>query len=209
MSAPRITFVVLAASLLSVTATFASRYPYAPKPNIVPDAKDALAGEYKLDPAHTSVTMRLSHMGLSHYTIRFNGVQGHYAYDPARPTASKIEVNIDPNSIDTGNPKFNTMISKEFFESDKFPSISFSSNAIRAVGNHGAVEGVLTLHGVNRPLSLDVSYNGYKNQEEPHRMGFSATTTLKRSDFDVDAYAPIESDQVDVIIEAEFIKAQS
>ncbi len=207
MSVSRAALFGLAASLVATPAALASNYPYDPAPVIAHDPKDAAAGAYKLEPAHTSVTMKLSHMGLSFYTIRFSGVRGRYDYDPAHPTASKIEIVIDPNSIDTGDTKFDALIAKKYFNSAKFPTITFTSTDIRAIGNHGTVEGVLDLHGIKKPIVLDVTYRGFWSEEKPERMGFSATTTLKRSDFGVDPYVPAESDEVTVLIETEFLKA--
>ncbi len=150
--------------------------------------------------------MKLSHDGMSFYTLRFNNIQGHYIYDPANPTASKVNVAIDPASIDTGDASFNAKIAKDFFESSKFPTITFDSTKIKATENRGTVEGVLDLHGVRKPVTLNVVYHGFEGVRSG-RMGFSGTTTLKRSDFGVDFYAPAEADEVTVLIEVEFEKS--
>jgi polyisoprenoid-binding protein YceI len=198
-------FLVLACSSVATTAS-GSHYPVDPAPALVLDPRGASAGDYQLEIAHSSVTARLSHMGLSFYTIRFNDLSGHYSYDPTHPRASNIHIVINPASIDTGNAKFNAMIATAYFETAKYPAITFNSNVIHVVGNRGTVAGVLEMHGVRKPIVLNVIYHGFNGAEKPERMGFSATASLKRSDFGVDPYVPAEGDAVTIMIETEFRK---
>jgi polyisoprenoid-binding protein YceI len=172
------------------------------------DPAAAPAGEYRLDKSHTSVTMKLTHLGLSYYTMRFDKVQGDYAYDPAHPEATKVEVTIDPASVDTGDAGFNRQIAGEVFEADKFPQIRFVSTGLRSTSDgRGVLVGDLTFHGVTKTVNLDVIYNGLGRGllHEP-RMGFSASTVIRRSDFGATKYAPMVGDTVSVLIEAEFSK---
>jgi polyisoprenoid-binding protein YceI len=172
------------------------------------DPTEAPAGVYKLDKSHTSVTMKLTHLGISYYTLRFDKVQGEYTYDPAHPQATKVDVTIDPTSVDTGDPGFNRQIATQVLEADKFPQIQFVSSALRSTSDdRGVLVGDLTFHGVTKTVSLDVIYNGLGRGllHEP-RMGFSASTVLKRSDFGVTKYEPMVGDTVSVIIETEFSK---
>jgi polyisoprenoid-binding protein YceI len=206
MRALHVAFLIATLGLANATQVLAT--PHLAAPELRKDPRQATAGEYKLDLHHASVTMKLSHDGMSNYTLRFNGISGHYDYDPAHPTRSKIEVSIDPASIDTGDSNFNAKIAKDFLEAGKFPAITFTSTKIDAVGDHGTVEGVLDLHGVKKNLTLNVVYHGFE-PVRAGRMGFSATATLKRSDFGVDFYAPAEADEVTVLIEAEFEKQAS
>ena len=164
------------------------------------------AGAYTLDKGRSSVTMKVSHLGLSYYTLRFDGVSGSYGYDPAHPEATKLDVSIDPASIDTGDPAFNREIASEFFEAAKYPTLRFVSTGVRSGGeDHGTVAGALTFHGVTKPVTLDVIYNGAgKGQNQEQRMGFSASTTLRRSDFGVTKDLPLVGDDVSVSIETEF-----
>ncbi len=178
-----------------------------PLPRIVVHPAGANAGDYKIDPHHASVTVKLSHMGMSFYALRFDGVEGHFAYDSSRPAWTQVSISIDPKSIDTGDRTFDQLISNRYFEVAKFPSISFTSTKIKSMGSHGVVEGVLDLHGVKKPVVLDVTYRGFTNTEGQPRMGFSGETTFKRSDFGVDAYVPLEGDEVNFLIEVEFIRA--
>jgi polyisoprenoid-binding protein YceI len=147
-------------------------------------------------------------MGLSFYTMRFDGVDASYTYDPTTPAAAKINVTIQPASIDTDNPPFNTQIANEFFEVSKYPVITFVSTAVHpGAGGKGEVVGDLTFHGVTRPVTLDVVFNGAgRGMMHEERMGFSGLATIKRSDFGVTKYIPLVGDDVTVLIEAEFVK---
>jgi polyisoprenoid-binding protein YceI len=172
------------------------------------DPAAAPAGEYRLDKSHTSVTMKLTHLGLSYYTLRFDKVQGEYSYDPAHPEATKVEVTIDPASVDTGDAGFNRQIVSQVFEADKYPEIHFVSSALRSTSDgRGVLVGDLTFHGVTKTVNLDVIYNGLGHGmlHEP-RMGFSASTVIRRSDFGATKYEPMVGDNVSVLIETEFSK---
>jgi polyisoprenoid-binding protein YceI len=189
--------VMLAGSLCAATAQEVNADPGA-----------APAGEYKLDKSHTSVTLKLTHLGLSYYTMRFDKVQGDYSYDPAHPEATKVEVTIDPASVDTGDAGFNRQIAGQVFEADKFPEIHFVSSALRSTSDgRGVLVGDLTFHGVTKTVNLDVIYNGLGHGllHEP-RMGFSASAVIRRSDFGVTKYEPMVGDNVSVLIETEFSK---
>lgn len=174
------------------------------------DSAAAPGGAYTLDKSHASVTMRITHMGLSHYPLRFRALEGSYGFDPKNPGASKIQVSIDPKSIETLDPKFNEEIAGKFFEADKFPQISFVSTGVTPqAGGRGKVAGRLTFHGVTKPVVLDVIYNGARTgMRGQDRMGFSAVTTVRRSEFGVAPGLPtaVLSDDVAVMIEAEFVK---
>jgi len=172
------------------------------------DPAAAPAGEYRLDKSHTSVTMKLTHLGLSYYTLRFDKVQGEYSYDPAHPEVTKVEVTIDPASVDTGDAGFNRQIVSQVFEADKYPEIHFVSSALRSTSDgRGVLVGDLTFHGVTKTVNLDVIYNGLGHGmlHEP-RMGFSASTVIRRSDFGATKYEPMVGDNVSVLIETEFSK---
>ena len=197
---------VYAAASVAALALAFTAHAQAPAVNTDPSA--AAAGTYSLDKAHTSVTMKVSHLGLSYYTLRFDTVSGSYAYDPVHPEAARIEVSIDPASVDTGDPAFNRQIASDIFEAAKYPVLRFVSTAVRSGGeDHGTVVGDLTFHGVTRPVTLDVVYNGAgKGARQEDRMGFSANTTLRRSDFGVTKALPMVGDEVSVAIETEFSK---
>ena len=170
--------------------------------NVSTDPKVVQAGDYKLDPHHTSVTAKLAHMGLSRYTLRFDTVTGRFAFDAAHATAMGLEISIDPNSVDTGDPAFDRKIAGKYFESNRYPSIAFDSATVKIVGEHMLVDGILDFHGVKKPVVLTATYRGFAQS----RMGFSGYATVRRSEFGVGEWVPLEADEVTILVEAEFVK---
>lgn len=180
---------------------------------------DAPAGQYFMDPAHTSINFRLSHMGLSHYTARFTKADGTLTFDPANPAAQSVSATIDATSLQTNYPDpakldFDAQVEKEFLDAAHFPTITFKSTKVEPTGPKTAkVTGDLTLHGVTKPVVLEATFNGgYKpNAMDPlgARVGFSAKGAFKRSDFGITFGIPAPGttmgvgDDVEVIIETE------
>jgi polyisoprenoid-binding protein YceI len=179
---------------------------------------DLPAGKYDIDPTHASVTWKVSHMGLSNYTARFTKFDASIELNPAALEKSTVHAKIDASSIRTDYPypekkDFDKKIitGEDWFNAPAFPTISFVSKNIEITGEKtGIVTGDLTFLGVTKPVALDVVFNGAM-AEHPYKkvaaLGFSATATLTRSDFGMDIYTPSIGDEVSVIIEAEFIKA--
>ena len=176
------------------------------------------AGVYTIDKAHTSVSFRVSHLGFSRYTARFGSVDGKLKFDPAHPAAMTVEAKIDPKSLQLNAPPagfHEQLMGKEFFDAVKFPAITFRSTGVQLTGPHAAkVTGNLSLHGVTKPVTLDVTYNGGypANAMDPGgaRIGFSAHGVFKRSAFGMGYGVPAAGsnmgvgDDVEVMIETEF-----
>jgi polyisoprenoid-binding protein YceI len=181
----------------------------APTP-IVNSPFQAPSGAYEADPAHTSVTWRINHLGLSMYTARFSKVAATLAFNAEAPTKSTLEVTIATAAVDTGLPKFNTEISDKFLGGKANPTIKFVSTAIERTGEDtGKVTGDLTLNGVTKPATLEVKFYGAKViplGKPTQRLGFSARTTINRGEWGVDAAKPFVGDAVELIIETEFVK---
>ena len=169
---------------------------------------DAPAGHYELDPRHASVIAQVRHMGLSHYTMRFDHVSAGYDYDPVHPVTSKITVAIDAGSLDVGDPGIGKKFATEFLDAAAHPQITFNSTTITDSGDgHGVMAGDLTFRGVTKPLTLTVTYNGTSaDLIGGRRMGFSATGAFKRSDFGSTAWRGPVGDDIDLMIEAEFVR---
>jgi polyisoprenoid-binding protein YceI len=175
------------------------------------------AGAYTVDKAHTSLLFRVSHLGFSTYTGRFTQVDAQLQFDPARIPASTVTVDIDPRSISADNAPsgfMQTLAGQGWLDADRFPQMSFRSKSVELTGpNSFRIHGELTLHGVTKPLDLDARYNGgYAGHPmDPHaRVGFSATGSLKRSDFGISFGIPAPGttfgvgDDVQVVLESEF-----
>ena len=175
------------------------------------------AGTYTVDKAHTSLLFRVSHMGFSTYTGRFAQVDAQLQFDPAHLEASQVTVNIDPRSICADNAPsgfLQTLAGDGWLDAGHYPQMTFRSNTVEVTGpDTFRIHGELTMHGVTKPLVLDARYNGgYAGHPmDPHaRVGFSATGSLKRSDFGIRFGIPAPGttmgvgDEVSVILETEF-----
>jgi polyisoprenoid-binding protein YceI len=178
---------------------------------------DAPSGDYTLDKAHGSLIFRVSHIGFSHYTAQFMDFDASLHLDAANPAASSVTATIDPMSLMISTPPdgfLNLLLGDKWLEAAKFPQMIFRSTRIEMTGAKSArLTGDLSLRGVTKPVTLDVTFNGgYAGHPyEPRaRIGFSAHGSLKRTDFGVSEGVPAPgstigvSDAVEIIIEAEF-----
>jgi polyisoprenoid-binding protein YceI len=168
-------------------------------------------GRWVIDKPHSSVTVRVVHMGYAHYTLRFTDFDASFTYDPKAPEAAKVTASVEASSIDTGVASYDTDFADKFLNADKAPKITFVSTAIKlGQGNHGTMTGDLTLRGVTRPVTFDVTFYGTGGGLNPleKRAGFGAHAVIKRSDFGstylIDP--PLASDEIEIIIEAEFTR---
>jgi polyisoprenoid-binding protein YceI len=191
-----------------------------PAPATAEAEADVPAGSYTIDQAHTSVLFRVSHMGFSNYTARFKRASAQLQFDPRNLAASSVTVNVDAKSLETDYPNvaehdFNAqLLGEQFLDGTKHPQITFRSTRVEAMGARTMrIHGDLTLRGVTRPMTLEARFNGgYAGQPlDPHaRVGFSASGTLKRSEFGITFGIPKPgsimgvSDAVEVIVETEF-----
>ncbi len=164
------------------------------------------ADTYTLEPTHTSVTFQYTHFGFSHPTGKFMNAVGTVTLDDATPANSSVEVSFAIDGVNTGVPKLDEHLkSADFFDAAKFPTATFKSTRVEPTSATTAkVTGDLTLHGVTKPVTLDVTLN----QKGPNMMkkltaGFTAKGTINRSDFGISTYVPAVSDQIDLYIEAE------
>ncbi|MFC0217016.1 YceI family protein [Pseudochelatococcus lubricantis] len=177
-----------------------------------PDA-GAPAGVYRNDPSHTSLTWSLNHLGLSNYTARFVKVDTHLEWDPKKPEASVLTVDIDPLSVRTDYPwpekeNFDAKVGGDAdFLAGK--PIRFVSRTIRVTGDKtGTVEGELTFRGETRPATLDVTFNGSMAAHPVSKLatlGFSATGTIRRSEWGLNFLVPQIGDDVKLVIETELV----
>jgi polyisoprenoid-binding protein YceI len=162
---------------------------------------------YKLDPGHTMVLFSWNHFGFSNPTANLGQVDGTLVYDEAAPAKSTVEVTLPLAGLDTFVPKLDEHLkSKDFLDAATYPTVTFKSTKVATAGKDKLkVTGDLTVHGVTKPVTLDVTVN----KVGPHPMmkvqtaGFDATATIKRSDFGVGAYVPNVSDEIKIRITTE------
>lgn len=168
---------------------------------------------YACDPGHTEVRFSYTHAGFSTQTGELDEITCSLTLDEADPASAKLQATVKAASIHTGVAALDADLAGEkFLDAAKFPDIGFTSTKVERTGDKTAkVTGDLTLHGVTRPVTLDVTlvakgthpvgqfFDYYKGEWA----GFSATTTIKRSDFGVDGFVPVVSDELQIVIDAE------
>lgn len=175
---------------------------------------NAPAGAYTLDNSHTSVLWRVQHMGVSMYTARFDTTSGTLNLDPVDPTKSSVDITVDIASVSTGlrdaqgNFEFDKKIADALGVA-RTPKARFVSTALtRSTPTTGVMTGDLTLNGVTKPLTLNVTFGGGRTHpfQQRYLVGFGATGSFKRSDFGVTNWAGGVGDDVTLQIETEFVK---
>lgn len=168
---------------------------------------------YTLDPSHSQVIFSYNHLGFSTTYGMFSGFEGEIMFDAEDPAASSVNVSMPVMSMFTGWEKREAhFMSDEFFGASEGDMVTFTSTGIEVTGENSAqITGDLTMNGVTQSVVLDTTLN---QQSDAHPMnnkpwlGFDATTTLLRSDFGVDKFAPYVSDEVEVKISIEAGKAE-
>ena len=174
----------------------------------------AWAATYRIDPDHSSVGFRIRHL-LSHVTGTFDKLESSFDYEPGHPEQWKVTAAIQADSINTRVEKRdNHLRSPDFFDVAKFPSITFKSTGVSdATATSVKVQGVLTIHGVEKPVVLDVQLHGEaKDPWGNVRAGATATTTINRKDFGLTWNKTLETGQlfvgeeVEITVEIEGIK---
>ena len=162
---------------------------------------------YTLDPSHTNIIWFANHFGFSSPSGKFTAVKGTVSLDEDNTEASKVNVIITLGSVITGVEKLDEHLKTDaFFDIAKFPTASFVSDNVNMTGKDTAVvHGNLILHGITKPVILDVTLNKIGENPITHKktVGFSATTTIKRSDFGMNYGVPGIGDDVKIMIEAE------
>ena len=162
---------------------------------------------YRLDPVHTRVAFQVSHAGFSRPIASFSQVQGELAFDEADWSTATLEARIPIATLDLGDGDWQQRIlDRSFFDVAKFPEARFVSTRVEPVdATHARFTGDLSLHGVTRPVTLEVTLNALRRHPLTFRRtaGFSATGTLRRSDFGMDAWKSVVGDEVTLIIEVE------
>ncbi|MBW3550505.1 MAG: YceI family protein [Proteobacteria bacterium] len=168
---------------------------------------------YTIDPNHTDVIASWNHLGFSNPIAHFGDVQGAITFDPDNVGQSSVEVTIPLSGLESHVEAFDEHLrSGDFFDAEKYPEITFKSTRIEAAGDDKLrVWGELTIRDTTREVLLDTSINqiGEHPMAKRPAAGFDAVTTIKRSDFGVDMYAPNVSDEVTIRITTEAVVAKA
>jgi polyisoprenoid-binding protein YceI len=195
-------------SALLTAAPVAAQVPA--KAPVAAAAARVTAGTYKVDPAHTQVIWSVDHFGFSPLYGMFGEVTGTLQLDPARLQDAKLNIEIPMSGLTVTSPGFaRHLATPDLFDTAKFPTARFVSTSIRPQGNRAVVTGDLTLHGVTKPVTLQTQLYGAgpNPRTQAQTVGFTATTTIKRSEWGLGYGVPAVGDDTELRITAAFEKA--
>ena len=178
--------------------------------------------KWTFEPGHTAAEFRARHMMVSYVRGHFKNVHGALEFNPDNLSSASVEVKIDARGIWTGVPERDDHLrSADFLDAENYPEITFRGNQVEVMGQHDyAVTGDLTIRGVTRQATLNVSYLGQwetpwwedgVDKGPKTRAGFLATTRINRQDFGVswqdtmDRGGIVVSNEVDIVIDVEAI----
>ncbi len=169
------------------------------------------ADRYRLDPVHTRVLFAVEHAGFSQALGTVSGSEGVLDFDPDDWSGAHLDVVVPVARLDLGDDKWNqATLARNLLDGERHPQARFVSTRIEPVDARSArVHGLLTLRGVTREVVLDVRLNALKRHPLPpfrRTAGFSATATLQRSDFGIDAWPTVIGNRVELRIEAEAVR---
>jgi len=172
---------------------------------------------WQLDPVHSVAEFKVRHMMISNVKGLFTGISGVLHLDEADISNSYVEATIDAASINTREPQRDAHLkSGDFFESEKFPTLSFKSTHVRRAGvGELSVVGELTIHGVTKEVTFDVEgpSSPAKDPWANTRIGLFATTRINRKDFGLTWNSALETggvlvgDEVTITLDIQFVKA--
>ena len=171
------------------------------------------AAVYKVDLDHTTVSFKIRHL-FSKVQGTFNKFEGTVEYEPGKPETWKTSGTIDANSINTNvEQRDKHLKSADFFDAEKYPTIAFKSGKVtESTETSAKLEGFLTIHGVEKPVMLDLEIHGVgKDPWGNTRAGFTATTKINRKDFGLNWNETLETggvlvgDEVEITLEIEGI----
>jgi polyisoprenoid-binding protein YceI len=161
---------------------------------------------YALKRDQSRISFSIDHFIVSSTRGQFTTFDGTLIFQPQAPEHGKVTVHVSPGSIDTGiAARDDHLRTADFFEIDKFPVATFASTSfVQTAGRAGRLVGLLTLHGVTKPIILDVTLQTADLHAD--RLKFSATGVLKRSEFGMNNFMGVIGDNVTLTVEAEFDK---
>ena len=162
---------------------------------------------YKIDPTHTATVFTWNHLGFSTPSANFSDIQGTIHVDNDQPAQSSVSVTIPVKSINTNVAVLDTKLQgSDWFNVAIYPNITFQSTKVETTDKKNfKISGNLTVKGITKPVVLDAVLNNQAQHPmlKVPAIGFNASTTIKRSDFDIAAFVPAVSDAIDIQITTE------
>jgi polyisoprenoid-binding protein YceI len=167
------------------------------------------SGTYAIDAGHSFILFKIKHLDTAWAFGRFNSFSGKVVFDDKSPEKCSVEVRLEMDSVDTGIGKRDDHIrSGDFFDAEQFPTAHFNSKSVKKGANGKyAVTGDLELHGVTKPVTIDLEVSGASSGKRGTLAGFYGTFSFKRSDFGMSTMLDALSDEVHVIVSLETAQA--
>lgn len=177
-----------------------------PEPTQAVAAAAAAEDTFTIDGVHSGVVFKIRHMDVANFYGRFNSISG--TYSPAE--GGSFDITVQAASVDTGNKgRDDHLRSPDFFNTSEYPTLTFKSTSVKAIGdNKLAVTGDLTMHGVTKPITVEMDVFPAKETRQGVKCGFETIFTVKRTDFGMDTYVTAGGlgDEVQVIVAVEGVK---
>ncbi|MFJ3261411.1 YceI family protein [Pseudomonas sp. NPDC086581] len=173
-------------------------------------AGQAMAADYKIDKEgqHAFIEFRIKHLGYSWLYGRFDDFDGAFTFDEKNPSADKVKVTINTNSVNSNHAERDKHLrSPDFLNVSKNPTATFESTGVKAEGKNAEITGNLTLNGVTKPVTIKAELIG--QGDDPwggYRAGFLGTTTLKLKDFNIQRDLGPASQEVELTLSVEGVR---
>ncbi|MBO3277806.1 YceI family protein [Pseudomonas schmalbachii] len=173
-------------------------------------AGQAMAAEYKIDKEgqHAFIEFRIQHLGYSWLYGRFDDFDGAFTFDEKNPSADKVKVTINTNSVNTNHAERDKHLrSPDFLNVGKHPTATFESTSVKTASNDAEITGNLTLNGVTKPVTIKAQLIG--QGDDPwggYRAGFHGSTTLKLKDFNIQKDLGPASQEVELVLSVEGVR---
>lgn len=198
-------FQVLLVGLLSISLQGCASLV---RPNFKQEITELRAGQYSLDTEHAYVHFDVGHLGLSRIVGRFNSMGAALDFDPENLSATRLSGFIETDSIDVNNADLQDQLKGEsWLAADQYPQAVFDTTRVVSTGgNNMDIIGELQLKGTIREVVLKATFNGGADVllTGKYTLGFSASTVISRSEFGIDAFQALVSDDINITIHAEF-----
>lgn len=174
----------------------------------------AASARYELDPVHTRIQFAASHAGFSQALGTVSGSTGTLEFDPDDWSGARLDVTVPLQRLDLGDAEWNrAVLARNLLDAQRWPEARFVSSRVEPLApDRFIVHGRLSLRGVTREVALEVTFNALKRHPLPpfrRTAGFSATTSLSRRDFGIDAWPSVIGDAVELRIEAEATRSRA
>ena len=188
-------------------AGFTATSPVA-NPMVTQDPVTApVAGSYQVDPVHSIALFRILHNRVANFYGRFNQVEGSFTWDGEDLSKSTVVIDVTVASVDTNDAKRDEHLrSPDFFNARRYPKLHFESSKVEGTAADLQVTGTISLHGIEKEITVPASFTGYSETQFGTRAGFESVFTLDRNVFGIETYPDDLGQMVRVTVSLEGMK---